>query len=196
MENWKKYLKEHDGGDAEEVDDFFDDLLFGEEEGEAFEEEPDAETEGEEMISEVGVMTIAAGVAIGGVIGVLAYKGASAAASSILSNLAPWLRRKIRDHERQMDEKNRQFILDAFQNDEGIVADLQRFDELTEIVATNKGKRSEELRSQRAELKELGPAITDKLRDIYQTSEPDMPHKGRERLDYYGRNKLRPRIKR
>jgi len=190
MENWKKYLKEHDEGGDEDVDDFFDDLLFGEE------EEPDAGTEGEEMNEELGVMTIAAGVALGGVIGVLAYKGASAVARSILSNLAPWLQQKIRDRDRQMDEENRQFILDAFQKDEELVKMLQRFDELTEIVATNKGERSEELRNQRAELKGLGSAITDKLRDTYQASEPDMPHKGRERLDYYGRNALRPRIKR
>ena len=173
------------------ADDFFDDLLFGEE------EEPDAGTEGEEMSEGFGVMaTATAEFALGGVIGVLASATLWPFALNILSNLSRELQQKIKDREGRMDEKNRQFILDAFQKDETLVADLQRFDELTEIVTANKGKRSEELRNQRAELKELGPAITDKLGEIYQGAKPDMPRKGRPSLDYYGRNKLRPQIKR
>jgi len=178
------------------LDDFFNDLLFGEE------EEPDAGTEGEEMNEELGVMTIAAGVALGGVIGVLALKAAGVAgqiAFNILSNLDVALQNRMRAAAGQVRFENQEYVLEAFQKDEKLLEMLRDFDKLTKIVTDNKGRRSPELQQQRADLKNLGPDITARLREIQHSVEADIPHPkkgGADPLSDVDRTRLRRRLKR
>lgn len=167
-------------GEEESEEEFFDELLFGDEDSLAESADDDDEEEDKEKeLNELGFMATAGAVALGGILGVLVWRGAGKAknfAKNVLHHAGKKAEHRARAARGKMDRENQEFILQAFQSDQELLSMLGRFDELTQVVAKSKGQRSPELQSQRAELKKLSPAISEKLRTIQQDVGGDSPH--------------------
>lgn len=152
MENWNKFVNEDDEGASD--NELYDELFPAD----------SADPDNLELPLEeaVGVGTIALGV----VLGIIAYKGIGVLARGLISSAEGVLQiagavaeEKARVELKNLTTEYQKKILNVLEEDEEITWMIERYAELTEIVENNKGARSPELAADRRERRSLSKEI-------------------------------------
>lgn len=183
FENWRKHLQEKN----EDVEDFLEDLLLGE------------ESLGEDMgFGSIALGIILAGLAGGALVGTATV--AAKTAAEILRHLSWQAREKAeklaRDEKKRMQEDNWTMFLETLADDERYMRSLHQLAKLTAELEKSKGQRSPELKVKRSLMKDMKKIVMDmekmhlkKMRDQGSISKV-----GLDRPAYSGRSQLRKKI--